>query len=116
MSVLIKGGRIMTAADDYIGDVYIEDERITPHRGVARRRGRPRDRRERKYVLPGCVDPHTHLDMPFGGTTTIDDVKSGQTAAAFGGTTCHVDFCIQHQGSPSARRSRPGTRSARASR
>ena len=51
-----------------------------------------------KYVLPGCVDPHTHLDMPFGGTVTIDDVESGQTAAAFGGTTCHVDFVIQPQG------------------
>ena len=51
-----------------------------------------------KYVLPGCVDPHTHLDMPFGGTVTIDDVTSGQTAAAFGGTTCHVDFCIQTPG------------------
>ena len=51
-----------------------------------------------KYVLPGCVDPHTHLDMPFGGTITIDDVESGQTAAAFGGTTCHVDFCIQGKG------------------
>ena len=51
-----------------------------------------------KYVLPGCVDPHTHLDMPFGGTVTIDDVESGQTAAAFGGTTCHVDFCIQGKG------------------
>src|SRR3990170_2155658 len=48
-----------------------------------------------KYVLPGCVDPHTHLDMPFGGTVTIDDFTSGQTSAAFGGTTCHVDFCIQ---------------------
>ena len=52
-----------------------------------------------KYVLPGCVDPHTHLDMPFGGTVTIDDVESGQTAAAFGGTTCHVDFIIQPPGS-----------------
>ncbi|MCW2975343.1 MAG: dihydropyrimidinase, partial [Actinomycetia bacterium] len=51
-----------------------------------------------KYVLPGCVDPHTHLDMPFGGTVTIDDVEAGQTAAAFGGTTCHVDFIIQPQG------------------
>ena len=52
-----------------------------------------------KYVLPGCIDPHTHLDMPFGGTVTIDDVESGQTSAAFGGTTCHVDFIIQPQGS-----------------
>ena len=52
-----------------------------------------------KYVLPGMVDPHTHLDMPFGGTVTIDDFESGQASAAFGGTTCHVDFAIQPQGS-----------------
>ena len=51
-----------------------------------------------KLVLPGAIDPHTHLDMPFGGTVTIDDFTSGQTAAAFGGTTCHIDFCIQGQG------------------
>jgi dihydropyrimidinase len=50
------------------------------------------------YLLPGCIDPHTHLDMPFGGTVTIDDVESGQTSAAFGGTTCHVDFIIQGKG------------------
>ena len=49
-------------------------------------------------MLPGAVDPHTHLDMPFGGTTTIDDVESGQRAAARGGTTTHVDFCIQAPG------------------
>src|SRR5215211_1956083 len=98
MSVLIKGGRILTAADDYVGDVYLEGERISVI-------GESLDiQAERvidaagKYVLPGCVDPHTHLDMPFGGTITIDDVESGQTAAAFGGTTCHVDFIIQPKG------------------
>src|SRR5947208_5236197 len=98
MSVLIKGGRIITAADDYVGDVYVEGERISLI-------GESLDiQAERvidaagKYVLPGCVDPHTHLDMPFGGTVTIDDVESGQTAAAFGGTTCHVDFVIQPKG------------------
>src|SRR4029453_4927577 len=52
-----------------------------------------------KYVLPGLVDPHTHLDMPFGGTTTIDDVESGRAPAAFGGPTCPVDFITQPQGS-----------------
>ncbi len=51
-----------------------------------------------KYVLPGAVDPHTHLAMPWRGETTIDDFESGQTAAAFGGTTTHVDFCIQGKG------------------
>jgi dihydropyrimidinase len=98
MSILIKGGRIITAADDYVGDVYVEGERIAM---LGESLDTDADRvidASGKYVLPGCVDPHTHLDMPFGGTVTIDDVTSGQTAAAFGGTTCHVDFCIQAPG------------------
>jgi len=98
MSVLIKGGRILTAADDYVGDVYVEGERISL---IGESLDVQADKvidAAGKYVLPGCVDPHTHLDMPFGGTTTIDDVESGQTAAAFGGTTCHVDFIIQPRG------------------
>ncbi|MFN2470194.1 MAG: dihydropyrimidinase [Gaiellaceae bacterium] len=98
MSVLIKGGRIVTAADDYVADVYVEDERVTL---VGESLDLSADRvidASGKYLLPGGVDPHTHLDMPFGGTTTIDDVESGQTAAAFGGTTTHVDFVIQPQG------------------
>src|SRR5437667_2883298 len=99
MSVLIKGGRISTAADDYVGDVYVEGERISL---IGESLDVAADRvmdASGKYVLPGCVDPHTHLDMPFGGTVTIDDVESGQTSAAFGGTTCHVDFIIQPHGS-----------------
>src|SRR5216110_1846919 len=99
MSVLIKGGRILTAADDYVGDVYVEDERISL---IGEDLDVQADRvidAAGKYVLPGCIDPHTHLDMPFGGTVTIDDVQAGQTSAAFGGTTCHVDFIIQPHGS-----------------
>src|SRR5438552_13368170 len=98
MSVLIRGGRIVTAADDYVADLYVEDETITL---IGESLDVPADKvidAGGKYVLPGCVDPHTHLDMPFGGTVTIDDVESGQTAAAFGGTTCHVDFIIQPHG------------------
>jgi dihydropyrimidinase len=97
-SVLIKGGRVITAADDYVGDVFIENERISL---IGESLDVDADKvidAAGKYVLPGGVDPHTHLDMPFGGTVTIDDVESGQTAAAFGGTTCHVDFVIQPQG------------------
>jgi dihydropyrimidinase len=98
MSVLIKGGRVLTAADDYVGDVFVEDERISLiGESLDVQADRTIDATE-KYVLPGCVDPHTHLDMPFGGTVTIDDVESGQTSAAFGGTTCHVDFIIQPPG------------------
>jgi len=99
MGILIKGGRIITAADDYVGDVFVDGERIAL---IGESLDVEADRTidaGGKYVLPGCVDPHTHLDMPFGGTVTIDDVESGQTSAAFGGTTCHVDFVIQPQGS-----------------
>ena len=98
MSVLIKGGRIVTAADDYVADIYVEDETVTLiGAGLDHVADKTIDA-SGKYVLPGAVDPHTHLDMPFGGTVTIDDVESGQTAAAFGGTTTHVDFIIQPQG------------------
>src|SRR2546429_2949382 len=99
MSVLIRNGRVITAADDYVADVFIDGERISL---IGESLDVAADKvidASGKYVLPGCVDPHTHLDMPFGGTVTIDDVESGQTSAAFGGTTCHVDFCIQPQGS-----------------
>jgi dihydropyrimidinase len=98
MSVLIRGGRIVTAADDYVADLYVEDETITL---IGESLDVSADKvidAAGKYVLPGCIDPHTHLDMPFGGTVTIDDVESGQISAAFGGTTCHVDFIIQPQG------------------
>ncbi|TML84523.1 MAG: dihydropyrimidinase [Actinobacteria bacterium] len=98
MSVLIRGGRVITAADDYVGDLFIEDETITL---IGESLDVQADKvidASGKYVLPGGVDPHTHLDMPWRGETTIDDFESGQTAAAFGGTTTHVDFCIQGKG------------------
>src|SRR5881398_1699557 len=99
MSVLIKGGRIVTAADDYVADIYVEDETVTLIGESLDIQAERTIDASGKYVLPGGVDPHTHLDMPFGGTVTIDDVESGQTAAAFGGTTTHVDFIIQPPGS-----------------
>src|SRR6476646_9859505 len=98
MSILIRGGRIVTAADDVVADVLVEGERVAligADLDVAADRTVDASG---KYVLPGCIDPHTHLDMPFGGTVTIDDFESGHTSAAFGGTTCHVDFCIQGKG------------------
>src|SRR3974390_2347889 len=98
MSVLIKGGRVVTASDDYVADVFVDGERVTLI-------GESLDLEADKVIdptgklgLPGMVGAHTHLATPSGGTTTIDDVESGQTAAAFGGTTCHVDFCIQGKG------------------
>src|SRR2546426_12803271 len=98
MSVLIKGGRVITAADDYVGDVFVDGERISL---IGESLDLAADKvidASGKYVLPGCIDPHTHLDMPFGGTVTVDDVQSGQTSAAVSGTTGHVDFGIQPKG------------------
>src|SRR6187431_3789707 len=98
MSVLIKGGRVVTATDDYVGDVFVDGERISLLGEDLDVTADTTIDASGKLVLPGLVDPHTHLDMPFGGTTTIDDVRSGHEAAARGGTTSHVDFCIQAPG------------------
>ena len=98
MSVLIKGGRVVTAVDDTVADVFVDGERISL---IGESLDVAADRvidAAGKLVLPGAIDPHTHLDMPFGGTTTIDDFTSGHAAAARGGTTTHVDFCIQQPG------------------
>ena len=98
MSLLIKGGRIVTAADDYVADVFVDDERISL---IGEDLDVAADRvidAAGKYVLPGGIDVHTHLDMPFGGTTSADDFESGTIAAAHGGTTTIVDFAIQYRG------------------
>ena len=100
MSVLIKGGRIITASDDYIGDVYAEGETVSL---IGESLDVQADKvidAAGKYVLPGAIDPHTHIEMFFGGTTTCDDFTSGTVAAAFGGTTSLVDFCMQAPGTP----------------
>jgi dihydropyrimidinase len=98
MRILIRGGTIVTATDQYVGDVLVEDERITTI-GVSLDIAADRViEASGKYVLPGGIDCHTHLDMPFGGTTSADDFESGTIAAAFGGTTSVVDFAIQYKG------------------
>jgi dihydropyrimidinase len=98
MSILIKNGRIVTATDDYTGDVFIDGEKITTlGTALAMNADRVIDAKG-KYVLPGGIDVHTHMDMPFGGTTSADDFESGTIAAAFGGTTTIVDFAIQYKG------------------
>ncbi len=98
MSVLIKGGRIVTAGDDYVGDVFIEGESVSLiGRSLEVRADKVIDA-SGKYVIPGAVDPHTHMEMPFGGTVSCDDFTSGTISAAFGGTTSLVDFCLQTPG------------------
>jgi dihydropyrimidinase len=95
MSLLIEGGRIVDGAQDFVGDVLIEGETIT---ALGESIEADADRRidaTGLYVIPGAIDPHTHMEMPFGGTVSCDDFSSGTIAAAFGGTTTIVDFCLQ---------------------
>src|SRR6266540_3793188 len=95
---LIKNGTVITATDQYQGDVLVEDEKITVIGSALQMAADKVIDASGKYVLPGGIDVHTHLDMPFGGATSADDFESGTRAAAFGGTTSIVDFAIQYKG------------------
>ncbi|MDO9185662.1 MAG: dihydropyrimidinase [Bacteroidia bacterium] len=98
MSLLIKNGRIITAADDYIADVYIENEKIvTIGKNLSINADQVIDAKN-KLVMPGGIDPHVHLDMPFMGTYSSDNYETGTRAALFGGTTMVIDFILQTQG------------------
>ena len=96
---IITNGNVVTAADTYKGDVAISDGKIAAvgHQLPRENAGKLIDARG-KYVFPGGIDVHTHLDMPFGGTTSADDFETGTRAAAFGGTTTLIDFAIQYKG------------------
>src|SRR4051794_16413781 len=96
MTRLIRGGRVVTAADAFDADVLIDGESV-----VAVGTGLSGDEvidASGCLVLPGLIDNHTHLSMPFGGTWSCDDYDTGTAAAAAGGTTCIVDFIIQYVG------------------
>ncbi len=91
MSTVIKGGTIVTADLTYTADVKIEDGRIVeigPNLS-----GNETLDASGCYVMPGGIDPHTHLEMPFMGTYSADDFESGTRAGLSGGTTMVVDFC-----------------------
>ena len=99
MSLLITGARVVTSADDYIADVFVADDKVSaigaslahmPADAVIDASG--------CYLLPGGVDPHTHLAAEINGARTADDFESGTIAAAFGGTTTVVNFAQQQRG------------------
>ena len=100
MRTIISGGTVVTASDTFAADVWIDNGRITAL--VAH--GTPAGTADKtidatgKMLFPGGIDAHTHLDMPFGGTASVDDFKSGTEAAACGGTTTIIDFAIQQKG------------------
>jgi dihydropyrimidinase len=97
-TLLIRNGTVVTAVDRYTGDVFVEGERISAIGSALTMQADRVIDATGKYLLPGGVDVHTHLDMPFGGTTSADDFESGTIAAAHGGTTTIVDFAIQYRG------------------
>ena len=98
MSILIKNGRVITAVDDYMGDVFIEKETVSLIGKSLEMEADEVIDASGKYLFPGGLDPHTHLDMPFGGTVSADDFETGTLAAAHGGTTTLIDFAIQTKG------------------
>lgn len=98
MSILIKGGTVVTASDVFKADVLIEGEVITTIADYIPATGHQVVSAEGCYLFPGGIDPHTHLDMPFGGTVTADDFRTGTIAAAFGGTTTVIDFALHQKG------------------
>jgi dihydropyrimidinase len=98
MSVLLKNGLVVTSTGSYNADVYIEGDAIKAvGSGLAVKADETVDATG-KYILPGAIDPHTHIDMPFMGTTSSDDWKTGSIAAACGGTTSIIDFSLQGKG------------------
>jgi dihydropyrimidinase len=107
VSILISGGTVVTASGTLDADVLVNGEKI---RGVFSRADRPADARivapepmrvidaTGKYVLPGGIDVHTHMELPFGGTVSSDTFETGTRAAAWGGTTTIIDFAVQAKG------------------
>ena len=98
MSVLIKNGRIITAEQDYAADVFIERDKVTTIGASLNIQADKVIDAGGKYLIPGGIDVHTHMDLPFGGTSSSDDFQTGTVAAAHGGTTTIVDFALQSKG------------------
>ena len=98
MKTLIRNGRVVTAVDDYKADVLVEGEKVST---IGARLDIEADKvidAAGKLVIPGGIDPHTHMELPFGGTQSSDDFRTGTIAAAHGGTTTIIDFAVQYKG------------------
>jgi dihydropyrimidinase len=98
MSLLIKNGRIITSSEDYVADIFIEGETISAiGKNFSMKADETIDAKG-KFIFPGGIDPHVHLDMPFMGTFSSDNYETGTLAALHGGTTMVIDFILQTQG------------------
>ncbi len=98
MSILIKNGNIITATDNYVADIFIEGETIKAIGENLNITANETIDASGMLVMPGGIDPHVHLDMPFMGTYSSDSYETGTRAALYGGTTTVIDFILQKQG------------------
>ena len=102
MSLLVKGGTVVGPTGAQQADVLVEGEKIVAllRSGVQRRRSQADEVIDAtgKYVIPGGIDAHTHMELPFGGTAASDTFDTGTRAAACGGTTTIIDFAVQRTG------------------
>jgi dihydropyrimidinase len=101
MRTLITNGTVVSAEASYRADVLVDGETIAAIGSDLGAAGTDADETinaRGKYVIPGAIDVHTHMELPFGGTFAKDTFESGTRAAAFGGTTCIVDFAVQSRG------------------
>jgi dihydropyrimidinase len=98
MGTLFKNGTIVTASDMIQADILVDGETVALIGKNLPKKGHEVVDCKGKYVMPGGIDVHTHLDLSFGGTYSNDDFDTGHKAAAFGGTTMHIDFVNQPKG------------------
>jgi dihydropyrimidinase len=98
MRTLIRNGRVVTAVDDYHADVLVEGERVSVIGAKLEMEADHVIDAGGKLLIPGGIDPHTHMELPFGGTESSDDFLTGTRAAAHGGTTTIIDFAVQYKG------------------
>ena len=98
MQTLIRNGRVVTAVDDYQADILIENGKVAMIGKKIDVKADKTINAKGKLVIPGGIDPHTHMELPFGGTAASDDFETGTRAAAFGGTTTIIDFAVQYKG------------------
>ncbi|MGC8936539.1 MAG: amidohydrolase family protein, partial [Candidatus Methanomethylicaceae archaeon] len=95
MDLLIKNGTIVTPKDTFKADIGVKDGKIVSIASKISEKAEEVVDASGMYVMPGGIDAHTHMEMPFMGTTTVDDFEYGTIAAAFGGITTILDFAIQ---------------------
>src|SRR5918994_779210 len=98
MRTLIKSGRVITATDDYKADILIEDEKVSVIGAKLDMEVDTVINADGKLVIPGGIDPHTHMELPFGGTESSDDFRTGTVAAGHGGVATKNEFAVQYKG------------------